>query len=204
MNEKTSENPRAFVRFGDYQKVIQSLKNALRIQTRDGTVSRGDGTTIQFKTPISERAFAATGSATSITLNEGFVSFASRQYYFAKRTYQGAANGGVFLRVRCNFGTIPVYDGPDEKPWQITIDETNAPSIAWLPMASVGQHARIRNPPDTPDIGIENYTLEVDAGTVNIPLAAWNGAEVVSFLRGNISLTFTDTGRLLYQSYGLI
>lgn len=206
MSEKTAENPRAFVRFGDYQKVIQSLRNALRIQTKDGTVRRGDGTNVRFNVPISERSFAATGSATSITLNAGFVSLASRQYYFPKKTYQGGGTGGVFLRVHCNFDVTPVFDGSDEKPWRITIveDEAKPPALLWNRLSFVGQHARIRNPPDTPDTGIENYTLSIDSGIVYIPIAAWNGSEVVSFLRGNITLAFSDTGRLVYQSYGLI
>jgi hypothetical protein len=71
----------------------------------------------------------------------------------------------------------------------------------WTSADTTGLHARIRNPPDVPENALENYTLEVEAGTVYFPIAGWTGRRMVQYRSGNISLVANSTGALILSTF---
>ena len=192
----------SFVKAGTFIGLLNDIRRAMGLHVQDGSIRSlpTGGKDVQFLRRKKEGAFQASGGSTSITLTAGVVTLAGQSFYFPETTYSGSSGGMVALRVAVDFSYSAVYDGPDEKPWTILLNPS-APEFVWEPAYTTGIHARIRNPPDVPDIGFENYTLEVDSGTVYFPIAGWTGKRMVQYRSGNISLMASSTGALVIGSF---
>ena len=197
-----TQSAKALVKAGTFRRIIADIRRATGLHVQDGNVSSlpAAGKDVQFFPRTREGAFVATGGSTSITLTSGVVTLAGQSFYFPEATYRGSSGGMVALRVAVDFSYSAIYDGPDEKPWTILLNPS-APEFVWVGANATGIHARIRNPPDVPDIGLENYTLEVEAGTVYFPIAGWTGKRMVQYRSGNISLMASSTGALILSTF---
>jgi hypothetical protein len=197
-----TQSAKALVKAGTFRRILADIRRATGLHVQDGNVSSlpAAGKDVQFFPRTREGAFVATGGSTSIKLTAGVVTLAGQSFYFPETTYQGNSPGMVALRVDVDFSYSAVYDGPDEKPWSILVNPS-APQFVWEPAYTTGVHARIRNPPDVPNIGLENYTLEVEAGTVYFPIAGFTGRRMVQYRSGNISLVASSTGALILSTF---
>ena len=199
----------SFVRFASYTNALNNLRLLTGIKTQGGTIITGsDGKHLRLQAvERTASPFLASGNSTSIQLDDGFVSFAGRMYFFPSTTYEGNGPGGVFLKVEVEFELTPEFDGlGDEQPWSCVLKDA-APTLEWRALSeALGVHAELLNPPDTPPtIPPTDYTLTQIPGTVYIPIAIAAGSRAINTIERNLSLFARGSGALDYaQQWGPI
>ena len=177
-------DPKSFVKSSTFAKVLDAFKKTAGLTVQGGGMAHlpARGRFIQLGKTPNARPFHATGSAASIRLNRGFVSFAGRTFYFPPATYSGASPGGVFLKLSTGFTASRVGVGL----WSV-MPIAATPELVWRPVGTVGEYCTLSQVEDEDD----PFDFEVVVGsteTLYIPIAGFSAGRVVNFITQNVFL----------------
>jgi hypothetical protein len=177
-------DPKSFVRWATFTKVLAAFQKTAGITVQGGTIVYlpGQPRFVQLEKTPNARPFHATGTAGAIRLNRGFVSFAGRTFYFPPALYSGAAPGGVFLKLT-TFYTVS-KEGVGN--WSI-MPLATTPELVWRPIGTVGAYCTLSYVEDE----LDPFDFEVVVGgseTLYIPIAGFSAGRVVNFITQNLFL----------------
>lgn len=184
-------NPNAFTRASTFSKVVNAFKTATGLSIKDGKITTfHDGSkAIQFNDKVGIHPFYATGNASRIRLNAGFVTYAGKTYYFPSATYSGASPGGVFIELTTAYTSS--FIGEDLL-WSV-MPVTTAPQLVWMQEGTLGSHSTL-----TYGESIFDEVIVGASETLYIPIAGWSGDKVLNFIKKNVILMPTTHGPIGY------
>jgi hypothetical protein len=184
-------NPNAFTRASTFAKAINAFKSATGLSVKDGKITTfHDGSkAIQFNDKVGIHPFYASGTASRIRVNAGFVTFAGKTYYFPSTTYSGASPGGVFIELATSYTSSSNGEGV---LWSV-MPVTTAPQLVWMEAGTLGSHSSLAYGESVFDPVIVGAS-----GTLYIPIAGWSGNKVLNFIKQNVLLMPTTHGPISY------